>query len=121
GAGTDGKPLKMVTRTVMAEPGGSWSETVPVEGVSAGADGVVAYRVKTVRPTSPVEELAEGARTRTELFLLEAGRPLSAADEPESGTKVAVDWRGIVARRTLPAWKADPSPVDPVSLPKVGP
>jgi hypothetical protein len=120
GAGADGKPLKTVTRTVTAEPGGSWSETVALEGVTAGADGVVPYRVKTVRPTSPVEELAEGARTRTELFLLDAGRPLTAADEPESGTKVAVEWRGLVARPAVPAWKSDPSPVVPVSLPKVG-
>ncbi|HJZ91339.1 MAG TPA: hypothetical protein VKE40_10740 [Gemmataceae bacterium] len=120
GGGADGKPLKTVTRTVTAEPGGSWSEAIPVEGVSPAADGVVPYRVKTVRPTSPVEELAEGAQTRTEMFLLDAGRPLTAADEPESGTKVAVEWRGLVARPSLPAWKAEPSPVVPVSLPKVG-
>jgi hypothetical protein len=121
GTGNDGKPLKTFARTVAAEPGRVWTETFPVTSVTLSPDGQVPYRIKTVRPTSPVEELAEAVRTKQEMFLLDGGRPVTAADEPESGTKVTVEWRGLVTRPALPAWKSDPAPELPVSLPKVGP
>jgi hypothetical protein len=118
GVGKDGQLMHTFTRTVAAEPGRVWAEAFPVTGVNAGR---VPYRIKTVRPTSPVEELAESARERTELFLSDPAGPLTVAAEPDSGTKVTVEWRGVPARPDLPPWNGSKAPVLPVSLPKVRP
>ena len=79
------------------------------------------YRIKTTRETSPVEELVESTRTKSDLFVLEQGqsKPSSIAAEPESGTTVNVEVRGLTERPTLPAWAGSVG-ATPVSLPKVG-
>src|SRR5262249_42643798 len=90
GLGKDGQPLKTITRTALAEPGKIWTDSIPVNGITDKQ-----YRVKTVRPTSPVEELAEALMTRTELFFSNPAGPLTVANEVDSGTKVTVKWQGI--------------------------
>ena len=45
---------------------------------------------------------------------------LKSVPAPESGTKVSVAIRGVVARPDLPAWGATKAPVVPVSNPKEG-
>ena len=115
GTGKDGQPIKSYTRTTFASTGRVWSETFPLTGI-AGTSGRVPYRVKTIRPTSPVEELAESLRQRTELFMVDPIGPLTVADETESGTKVSVDWQGVLSRPNLPAWGEVKSPVVPVSV-----
>jgi hypothetical protein len=89
-----------------------WTETFAVSGVSGPTDRIP-YRVKTVRPTSPVEELAEAARVRTELFLLDRTGPVSVAEEADSGTKVTVEWQGVLAKPELPPWPAAKAPTLP--------
>ena len=71
GASKDGQPLHTFTRTATAGQGKVWTDTFAVTGLAETA-GRIPYRVKTVRPTSPVEELAEAARERTELFVSDA-------------------------------------------------
>jgi hypothetical protein len=88
------------TRTADARPGQTWTETFVVNG--GWPD--MPYRIKTERPTSPVEELAEASRTRTELFFLDPIGQKSVAGEADSGTKVTVDWQGIPAKTELPEW-----------------
>jgi hypothetical protein len=100
-----GKPL---TRSADAKPGGISVESFPAAGPPTD------YRVRTIRPASPVEELATGVRQLVEEFQ-------SADDESATGTKVTVEWQGVVARPTLPPWKTDRAPVISVSQPKVGP
>jgi hypothetical protein len=117
GAGKDGQPAQSFTRSAHARPGETWTETFPVSGITGPADRIP-YRVKCTRPTSPVEELAEGTRTRTELFLLDKTGPVSVADEADSGTRVTVEWQGIRTRPELPPWPAAKTPVTPVSLPR---
>jgi hypothetical protein len=115
GLGKDGQPLKTITRTAFAEPGKIWTDTVPVSVITDKQ-----YRVKTVRPTSPVEELAEALTTRTELFFSNSAGPLTVANEVDSGTKVTVKWQGIIEKPVLPEWTgAVVKPVDDL-LPKVG-
>jgi hypothetical protein len=120
GAGKDGQPAATFTRSADARPGQVWTETFPVRGAGAPVDRIP-YRVKTLRPTSPVEELAEAARVRTELFMLDRTGPVSVAGEADSGTKVTVEWQGVLTKPELPAWPAPKVPGTPVSLPKVGP
>jgi hypothetical protein len=112
GAGSNGQPAATFTRTAEARPGQVWTETFPVSGVGGPADRVP-YKVKASRPTSPIEELAEGARDRTELFLLDRSGPVSVAGEADSGTKVTVEWQGVLAKPELSA----PGPKAP-TLPK---
>lgn len=114
GLGKDGQPLKTITRTALAEPGKIWTDSIPVSGVADNQ-----YRVKTVRPTSPVEELAEALTTRTELFFSNPAGPLTVANEVDSGTKVTVRWQGIMERPVLPEWASRVAPADDL-LPKVG-
>jgi hypothetical protein len=102
GVGKDGQSAATFTRTTVARPGETWTDTLTVNG--AGGPGTP-YRVKTVRPTSPVEELAEGSRVRTELFLLDQTGSLSVANETDSGTKVTVEWQGVPTKPDLPEWK----------------
>lgn len=109
------------TRTVAAKANEVWSETFDVTAADVLPDGRVAYRFEIGRPTSAVEELAEAGPTRTEVFVLDKAGPVEAAAEPESGTKVAVEWAGLLTPPTLPPWKGA-TPATPVSLPKkVGP
>ena len=115
GTGKDGQPIKSYTRTTFASTGRVWSETFPLTGIT-GTAGRIPYRVKTIRPTSPVEELAESLRQRTELFMVDPLGPLTVADEVESGTKVSVDWQGVLSRPNLPAWGEVKSSVVPVSV-----
>jgi hypothetical protein len=117
GAGKDGQPAATFTRTAGARPGQVWTETFPVSGLDGTTDRIP-YRVKTSRPTSAVEELAEAAPVRTELFLLDRSGPVSVAGEPESGTKVTVEWQGLLMKPELPAWPGAKTPALPVSLPK---
>jgi hypothetical protein len=119
GAGKDGPSAATYTRTANARPGQVWTEMIPVTGFAGPVDKIP-YRIKTVRPTSPVEELAEAARVRTELFLLDRNGPVSVAGESDSGTKVTVEWQGALAKPELPPWPAPKAPALPVSLPKVG-
>jgi hypothetical protein len=93
-----GKESQTFTRTVAAEPGRVWVETIPVKGIAGG------YRVKTSRATLPVEELVEATKQRTELFLSDPAGPLTVASEIESGTRVTVEWVGVVSKPALPAW-----------------
>jgi hypothetical protein len=51
-----------------------------------------------------VEELVEAGRERVELFLSDPSGPLIVANEVDSGTKVTVEWQGVVAKPTLPEW-----------------
>jgi hypothetical protein len=114
GLGKDGQPLKTITRTALAESGKIWTDTIPLSGVTDKQ-----YRVKTVRPTSPVEELAEALTTRTELFFSNPAGPLTVANEVDSGTKVTVKWQGIIEKPVLPEWaERAVKPVDDL-LPKV--
>jgi hypothetical protein len=116
GLGKDGQPLKTISRTALAEPGKIWTDTIPVGGITDKQ-----YRVKTVRPTSPVEELAEALTTRTELFFSNPAGPLTVANEVDSGTKVTVKWQGIVERPMLPEWDvATRSALFDGLVPKVG-
>jgi hypothetical protein len=112
GLGKDRQPAATFTRTADARPGQVWTETFPVSAVSGPTDRIP-YRVKTVRPTSPVEELAEAARVRTELFLLDRTGPVSVAGEADSGTKVTVEWQGVLAKPDLPPWPAAKAPTLP--------
>jgi hypothetical protein len=120
GVGKDGQPAKGFTHSADAAPGRVWSESFLIFGVS-GPTNQIPYRVKIVRASSPVEELAEGVRDRAELFLRDHSGPISAASEVDSGTRVVVEFQGVLERPILPAWKGDKLPVIPVSLPKVGP
>jgi hypothetical protein len=117
GAGKDGQPLHTFTRTATAGQGKVWTDTFAVTGLAETA-GRIPYRVKTVRPTSPVEELAEAARERTELFVSDAS---AVAPETESGTRVTVDWQGLLAKPELPPWAESKSPLPPVAPPKGNP
>jgi hypothetical protein len=101
GVDKDGKPATAFTRTADARPGQVWTDTFVVNGGGPG----MPYRIKTTRPTSPVEELAEASRARTELYLLDRTGPVSAANETDSGTRVTVDWQGVLTRPELPEWK----------------
>ncbi len=114
GTGKDGQPIKSYTRTTFASTGRVWSESFPLTGIT-GTAGRIPYRVKTTRPTSPVEELAESIRQRTELFMVDPLGSLTVADESESGTKVSVDWQGVRSRPNLPGWGEVKSAVLPVS------
>jgi hypothetical protein len=114
GVGKDGQPLQTFTRTAATGPGKVWQDTFPVPGLSE-TTGRIPYRVKTVRPTSPVEELAEAARERTEQFLSDP----SAASEVESGTRVTVEWQGLVPKPDLPPWGESKLPAPP-ALPAKG-
>jgi hypothetical protein len=105
GAGKNGQPAQMFARTADARPGQMWTDTFAFSGAGGPADRIP-YRVKTTRPTSPVEELAEATRVRTELFLLDRTGPVSVAGEADSGTKVTVEWQGVLAKPELPAWRA---------------
>jgi hypothetical protein len=110
GTGKDGQPIQTFTRTAAAGPGRVWADTFPVVGLP-----VQTYEVKTIRPASPVEELAEGVRERTERF--HPAGPVSAADDLPSGTKVTVEWQGVLAKPDLPPWgesKLPPPPVAPL-------
>ena|SRR5438270_9976524 len=100
GLGKDGQPAAAFTRTADARPGQTWTDTFSVIGGSPG----MPYRIKTQRPTSPVEELAEASRVRTEMFLLDRTGPPAVASEADSGTKATVDWQGIPAKPELPEW-----------------
>jgi len=100
GLGKDGQPIKSFIRNAAASPGKSWSDTLAISGFS----GNIPYRIKATRPTSPVEELAESGKSRTELFLSDPTGPLTVANEIESGTKVRVDWLGAVTKPELPEW-----------------
>lgn len=100
GVGKDGQPLKSFIRNAAAAPGKSWTDTFAIAGFS----GNIPYRVKSTRPTSPVEELAESGKSRTELFLSDPTGPLTVANDIESGTKVRVDWLGAVTKPELPEW-----------------
>jgi hypothetical protein len=111
GLAKNGQPLKTFARTALAEPGKIWTDTIPINDITDKQ-----YRVKTVRPTSPIEELAEGLATRTELFLADPAGPLTVANDVESGTKVKLEWQGILARPTLPEWLA----ISPLPKPGVG-
>jgi hypothetical protein len=104
-----GKDAQVFNRTIAVEPGRLWVDTFPLKGSACN------YRVKTTRPTSPVEELVDAAKQRMELFLSDPAGPLTVASEVESGTKVTVDWQGVVEKPTLPAWNNLPA------LPKLGP
>lgn len=115
GVGKDGQPLKTFTRTAFAEPGKVWTDSLLVNGMTD-----LQYRVKITRPTSPVEELAEALRSRTELFLSNSAGPLTVANEVESGTKVKVEWQGFMIKPTLPDWLAPKLEITPTSNPKVG-
>jgi hypothetical protein len=117
GAGKDGQPAATFTRTAVARPSQVWTETFPVSGLTGPADRIP-YRVKTVRPTSPVEELAEAAPNRSEVFLLNPTGSVSVAGETESGTKVSVEWQGALVKPELPPWPTAKTPALPVSLPK---
>lgn len=112
----DGVQLAKFNRSALAEPGKAWRDTLHVSGVT-DSRGRSRYRVKTVRPTSPVEELAESVRERTELFFSDPSGTLTVANEVESGTKVTVEWQGIVARPELPEWGGAKAPGIPTSLP----
>ncbi len=107
------------TAAVAAKPGRDWTDTVPVTAADFAPGRALPYRVKITRQTSPVEELAESVRTKSDLFVWERGqsKPLAVAAEPESGTTVFVEAKGLVDRPTLPAWGAGPA-ATPVSLPK---
>jgi hypothetical protein len=117
GIGKDGQPAATFTRTAHPRPGEVWAETFTLNGLGGPVERIP-YKVKTTRPTSPVEELAEGARVRTELFLLDRTGPVSVAGEADSGTKVTVEWQGVLAKPELPAWPSAKAPALPVSLPK---
>jgi hypothetical protein len=117
GIGKDGQPLKSISRTAVAEPGKVWSDSISVGGVGS-EPGRIPYRIKTIRPTSPVEELAESVRERTELFLSDPAGTLTVANEVESGTRVTVEWQGILVRPQLPAWGEQLPAITPLSLPK---
>ncbi|HVK09770.1 MAG TPA: hypothetical protein VM597_13425, partial [Gemmataceae bacterium] len=108
-----------VTRTVSAKANDTWSDTFAVPADGARADGRIPYRIEIVRTTSSVEQLAEADRYRTEVFALDQSGPIEAAHEPESGTKVSVEWAGLLSPAGLPPWKGT-APVVPVSLPKKG-
>ncbi len=99
GIGKDGRPLKTFSRTALAEPGKIWTDALPITGIVDQH-----YQIKTVRPTSPVEELAEALPFRTELFLSDPAGPLTVANDVDSGTKVKVEWQGMLSRPTLPEW-----------------
>jgi hypothetical protein len=112
-----GVPLATWSRTTDARPGQEWSETFAVNGIVVPPNRVW-YGVKTVRPTSAVEELIDGARERIEQFHVD---PTGAEREVESGTVVRFELQGLVERPALPPWKDSKAPVLPVSMPKVGP
>lgn len=117
GAGKDGQPLQAFTRTAAAGPGKVWTDTFALSGLPETA-GRVPYRVKTSRQTSPVEELAEAVREKSELFQSE---PVTVPPEPESGTRVTVEWQGVLAKPDLPPWGESKSPSPPVAPPKGNP
>lgn len=119
GTGTDGEPVKRFTRTVV--PGQDWTDQFAVPATIFPAKRLT-YRVKTTRPTSPVEELAEAVKTKVELFVLEKGAlaPLTAVNEPESGTKVTVELTGVLDQPNLPPW-GNKLPTIPASLIKEAP
>jgi hypothetical protein len=96
------QPERIFTRAAPGEPGKSWTDTFAVLGV--GSTGIMPYRVKIIRPTSPIEEFAESIPNRTELFLSDPASPLTVANDVDSGTKVRVDWQGIPVRPNLPEW-----------------
>lgn len=99
GSDKESRPVKTLTRTALAEPGRIWTDAIPVSGITDKR-----YRVKIVRPTSPVEELAEALQFRTEMFLSDPAGPLTIANEVDSGTKVKVEWQDIRTRPILPEW-----------------
>jgi hypothetical protein len=110
GVGKDGQPIHTFTRTAAAGPGRVWTDAFPVAGLPTQT-----YEVKTSRPVSPIEELAEGIRERTERF--HPAGPVSPADEPPSGTKVTIEWQGVLTKPDLPApgdAKLPPPPVAPL-------
>ncbi|HKB03125.1 MAG TPA: IMCp domain-containing protein [Gemmataceae bacterium] len=110
GAGKDGQPVHTFTRTAAAGPGRVWTDTFPVAGLPTQT-----YEVKTIRLASPVEELAEGIRERTERF--HPAGPVSAGDGLSSGTRVTVEWQGVLTKPDLPALgdaKLPPPPVAPL-------
>jgi hypothetical protein len=113
----DGLPVTTFTRATDASPGQPWTDAFPVTGITSSPQ-VVPYRLRTMRPASAVEELAEGARDRIEVF---GADPPGAELEVGSGTVVRVELQGLVERPVLPAWRDAKAPVLPVSLPKVGP
>jgi hypothetical protein len=117
GLDKNGQPARTFTRTAEARSGESWTEALPVTGL-AGPTERIPYRIKTSRPTSPVEELAEATHSRTELFLLDPTGPVSVAGETDSGTKVTVESQGMLAKPDLPPWPTTKTPALPVSLPK---
>src|SRR5262249_39185058 len=119
GADKDGKPLAAFTRKNDAGPGKIWTEAFPV-ACPPGDMGRIPYQVKTTRPASPVEELAEAVRERTESFTPNPLGPSPAGSELGTGTVVTVEWEGMLERPNLPAWKGMKAPALPVSLPKVG-
>jgi hypothetical protein len=116
GAGKDGQPAQTFTRTAAAGPGKVWTDTFAVAGLAA-AGGRIPYRVKTVRPTSPVEELAEAARERTELFSSDR----LVTPEVETGTRVTVEWQGLIAQPDLPPWGESKSSLPPAAPAKGNP
>jgi hypothetical protein len=118
GNGPDGKPIKRLSRSISARPGEVWSESLPLEGLGT-ATGSIPYRIKTSRPASPVEELAEAITVKTETFTSE-GRSTQDSTNVVTGTKVSVDVRNMMEKPTLPNWGAATAPVLPVSFPKVG-
>jgi len=118
GATPDGTPLKTFAASAVARPGNVWTETIAVSGI-VGPVERIPYRVKATRPTSAIEELAEGVREHSELFGPQPAT--SAPSAPETGTVVTIDWKGLLDPPVLPAWKDSKAPVLPVSLPKVGP
>jgi hypothetical protein len=117
GIGKDGQPLKTSRCTAVAEPGKVWSDSIPVFDMAVDS-GRTPYRIKTIRPASPVEELVESERERTELFLSDPAGTLTVANEVESGTRVTVEWQGIVARPQLPEWGKEMPAIKLLSLPK---
>ncbi|HEX3148057.1 MAG TPA: hypothetical protein VHR66_08225 [Gemmataceae bacterium] len=100
GLDKNNQPAQTFTRTAEARPGETWTDTFVVSGFG-GPPEKIPYRVKTARPTSPVEELAEGTRIRTELFLLDKTGPLAVSGENDSGTKVTVEWQGALTKPEL--------------------
>lgn len=116
GVGKNGEPLKTFVRTADARAGQVWTETFVVDGI-AGPAGRIPHRVKTVRPTTPVEELVEALPRRTELFLFDGTGSVAAAGETDSGTKVTVEWQGVLEKPTLP----EPRPVPAPPLPAMAP
>jgi hypothetical protein len=102
------------TRTADARPGQTWTDTFVVNGGRPD----MPYRIATARPASPVEELAEASRVRTEDFLLGPIGPAVRAGQVDTGTKVTVEWQGMLTKPDLPPWPAAKTPALPVSLPK---